>query len=205
MTAQPTTASARWRALVYRPDGPRLARLAVRLGAVALVLSLVVLAVALVRPRLEPGPASGAAGTGLDATADAYTFTDAAEAAAVYSVRNAGLLPVTVRSGPLDDGGAVEVLDVTFHDADLLTGAAVPARTIPAGGEVPVRVTVEWPRCAAFGPGSGVQRAEITVATTVLGMPGSAVVELSPALGLRATSAVEPADDCDGVLHVGDG
>ncbi|PFG39272.1 hypothetical protein ATJ97_1771 [Georgenia soli] len=188
-----------------RPDDPGLARLAVRLGIVALVLSVVVLAVALVRPRLEPGPASGAVGSTLDATADAYTFTDPDEAAAVYSVRNAGLLPVTVHSGPLDDGGAADVLDGAVTDADLLTGVAVPSRTVPAGGEVAVRVTVEWPRCAAFAAGSGVERAEIALATTVLGVPGSAVVQLSPALGLRATTPVEPAHDCDGVLHVGDG
>jgi hypothetical protein len=50
-----------------------------------------------------------------------------------------------------------------------------------------------------------VVRTEITVATTVLGVPGSAVVELSPALGLQATAPVEPADGCEGVLHVGEG
>ena len=188
-----------------RPDGPWLARFAVRLGVVALVLSLVVLTVTLLRPRLEPGSSSGAVGSTLDATADAYTFTDPNEAAAVYSVRNGGLLPVTVHSGPLEDGGAAEVLDVAVADADLLTGAAVPSRTVPAGGEVAVRVTVEWPRCATFSPGSGIQRTEITLATTALGVPGTAVVQLRPALGLRATSPVEPADDCDGVLHVGEG
>lgn len=197
--------AARRQALAFLHDGPRLVRLAVRLGVVALVLSAGVLLVAVLRPSLEPGPSSTAAGTSLDMTAEAYTFTDPEEAAAVYSVRNTGLLPVTVHSGALEDGGTVELLDAAVEDADFLAGPVVPSRTVPAGGEFAVRVTADWPACGAFGPGSGVQLAEISLTTTVLGVPRTAVVTLSPALGLRATTPVEPADDCDGVVHVGEG
>jgi hypothetical protein len=205
MAAQQTTTSAGWRTVLDQYKGPRLAVLAVGLGVLAVVLAVVGLAAMVVRPQLAPGASSGALGTTLTATAETYTFTDPDEAAAVYSVRNAGLLPVTVRSGPLEDGGVVEVLGAAAESLDAFDGPAVPSRAVAAGEELAVRVTAAWPRCGAFAPGSGVVRTEITVATTVLGVPGSAVVELSPTLELRATAPVEPADDCEGVLHVGEG
>ncbi|GAA3509569.1 hypothetical protein [Georgenia daeguensis] len=204
MAAQQTTSSV-GRGLPGRFEGRRLAWLAVGLGVLALVLAVVGLAATVVRPQLAPGASSGALGTTLTATAETYTFTDPDEAAAVYSVRNAGLLPVTVRSGALEDGGVVEVLDAAAESLDAFDGPAVPSRTVAAGEELAVRVTAAWPRCGAFAPGSGVVRTEITVATTVLGVHGSAVVELSPTLELRATAPVEPADDCEGVLHAGEG
>lgn len=204
MEAQQTTSSAGWRTVLARSDGPRLARLAVVLGVLALVLAVAGLAAAVVRPQLAPGAYSGALGTTLTTTADAYTFTDPDEAAAVYSVRNVGLLPVTVRSGPLEDGGAVEILDAAADSLDVLAGRAVPSRTVGAGEELAVRVTADWPPCGALRPGSGVLRTEITVTTTILGVPGSAVVELNPGLVLQATTPVEASGDCEGVLHVGE-
>ncbi|MCK6212510.1 hypothetical protein KZX45_18390 [Georgenia sp. EYE_87] len=205
MAAQQTTSSARWQAALARFEGRHLAVLAVGLGVLALALAVVGLAAAVVRPSLALGPSSGAVGATLTTTAEAYTFTDPDEAAAVYSVRNDSLLPVTVRSGRLEDGGAVEVLGASAGSEDFFARPAVPSRTVAAGEEVAVRVTADWPPCGDFAPGSGVVRTEIIVVTTVLGVPGSAVVELSPGLGLRAAAPVEAADDCEGVLHVDEG
>jgi len=182
-------------------------RLRLLLGLVVLVVA-VVAVVLLTRPQLVH-TSSWVTGTrDLDAPDNQLVYTDAdgGGVVAVYTFRNDGLLPVTVRAGETDDGGTTEMVahprdpEATFDPAN---AAVVPSVTVPRGREVGVRIDLEFPECMAFGPGSGVVKDHVELRVDTAGFPRSAVVPLDNELHLRTVDGRPAADGCNGTAHVG--
>jgi hypothetical protein len=185
-------------------QGPRGARLVVRLLGLALAGAALVAGVIAVRalPRVEPYPLGGADPAFVltpDPSGVTYVATDIGEGSAwmLTSVRNPGPFTETI-TGVDTIGSHVGLVPLDPHGGLTYPADgtdAVRTLTVAPGRAVAVVVQVYFP-CASFSPGSGTGTDQEDLEVTMLGVTRTITVPLGATYLVRTTGGWEPPPGC---------